>query len=279
MTFLIAPSELLKALEKYEAAEAAKAAPAPSGYKYVPRTRTQLEIRCNQTSERPRTLSKVAREWAQRAEDAKKIATGSPQERELDPQPMPSIPETAVAQPPVKEKVSGKTKCVCGHRKDGHCTGQPKLHTPEGETPFWCEFEHCENSTWDGEQMRPCDCPAFRTSETDVPKQKVKKADDFTPCGNCSHWRSHHCKVRRPSKAKNPRKREATKWTGFEDENGECFQCKHTLPDGADYRCTSASCATNVGSDEAPVFCPCEKFVNPLARPRQSKKKKGKRDD
>src|ERR1700676_3438893 len=152
---LIAPSELLKAHEKYEREQAAKeSALAASGFQYTPRTRTQWRLRTDQTRD------------------------GSP-----------AVEPVTVGATPTKTKISAKTKCLCGHTRNMHCTGDPKLHTPSGGEGFWCTTEHCEGSTWDGNKMQPCDCMGFRISATDTPKLKHPKADDYTPCGHCGHWR------------------------------------------------------------------------------------------
>lgn len=246
---LIASSELLKAYERYEKAEAAKANPAPAaGFKYIPRSKAQWRARSNQTRELP-----------------------------LPVEAPPVIPAVEAIEnaPAPKTKLSAKSLCTCGHRRNLHCTGDPKLHTPEGSASYWCTTEHCaDGSKWNGSEMQPCDCMAFRVSETDAPKLKHKKADDFTPCANpnCSHPRVHHCKVRRPSKAKKPKMRE---WEGFADQHGVPHLCKHAPADTTrNWRCTSTSCA-EVSADEK-TFCSCERYVNPLARPRAKAAKSGK---
>jgi hypothetical protein len=244
---LIAPSELLKAYEKWEQQEAAKATPAPaqpapaSRFRYTPRTKAQWERRARQNY---RGLGPATR-------TAKPIT------------PAVTVAEDAATDEP-KVKVSGKTKCVCGHARTVHCAGNPMLHTPEGSGGgYFCLFEHCEGQKFVEGKMVACDCAAFRVAETDTPKLKHPKADDFTACANCGHWRSHHCKARKPSKARKPKKPD--KWQGFE-VNGEPFVCKHVPSDPAlPFHCTSTSCAH---SADGVHFCGCERYVNPLAKPR-----------
>jgi hypothetical protein len=253
---LIPRSELLAAHEKYlreeatKAANKAAAAPAAPRFKYLPRTLEQWERRMKQHSERPKSRSRIAEEWAARAAQARAVF-----------EPVAAITdESKDESATLKPKISGGSICLCKHRRDGHCLS-PRLHSPEGSgVGYYCIYEHCEGQRRVNGVMVACDCPAFRVSEGAAPKQKYPKADDFTPCGNpaCAHWRCHHCKARRPSKAKRPK---AADWTGFEDERGQPFQCKHTPQDATqNYHCTSTSCAEE--------GCPCDRYVNPLARPR-----------
>lgn len=255
---LIPVEQLRAAHERYEQAQAAKPA-----FKYRPRSKAMWDARCDQTgsgsAKAKKPPSKVATEWAQRAAQAKRTVESAPLAQPAQPEP-PAVTEEFRPKP----KVSGKTKCLCSHSRSVHCTGDPRLHTPEGSgAGFWCTTEHCEGQTWNGIETQPCDCRAFRVSETDTPKLKRPKAGDYTPCANpaCKHFRCHHCRVRRPSKAAKPKVRE---WEGFE-VNGEPFRCKHvpTADPALPFRCTSASCAEE--------GCACEKFINPLARPRATK--------
>jgi hypothetical protein len=243
---LISDQELRDAATCIAAREAAKESPG-TGFKYTPRTAAQIEARRNQTRDGVPAVAK----------------------------PVTVAPK---AQPVTAQKISGRTVCLCGHRRANHCLGRSRLHTPVTGS-YWCQFEHCEGQRMIAGVMVACDCPAFRVSENATPKPKQPKADDYTPCANpaCGHWRLHHCKIRRPSKAKVPKRRATAytdngmavgpKWEGFE-VNGEPLRCKHvpapdpTLP----YRCTSTSCAE--GDETTGIFCSCEKFQNPFARPR-----------
>jgi hypothetical protein len=259
---LIAPSALLAAYKKWEQAESAKAATPAPVFKYQPRSRQHWQSRVDQNKHGcPAPLAHAA--------------TPVTPANENEPAITPAI------------KVSGKTPCVCGHPRKLHCIGQPKLHTPNDAAPYWCATEHCLASKWNVGMMEPCACAIFQAFADAPVKTKAAKADDYTPCGNCNHWRAHHCKKhlapRAPKPGSKPRRpkwtvtdtgailHERDKWKGFRDKRGEVAACQHTTPDGKDYVCNSTSCAE--GDEATGQFCPCEKFVNPLATPRSRKKK------
>jgi hypothetical protein len=107
----------------------------------------------------------------------------------------------------------------------------------------------------------------------------VETRRQYVCCKTCGHWRSRHCTKRVVRKGAEPRRqsweitdsgavrREADKWRGFMDENGQVRACQHTPEDASvNYACTSTNCAEVAPDGE--TFCPCDKFVNPLARPR-----------
>src|ERR1019366_10770487 len=108
---------------------------------------------------------------------------------------------------------------------------------------------------WKGNELEPCPCLNYCVAETGKPAAlKRPKADDFTPCGHCGCLKLHHCKARKPSKARKPKKPD--KWQGFE-VNGEPFVCQHVPDDPAlPFHCTSTACAHS--ADDV-SFCPCEK--------------------
>ncbi len=241
---LIPRSELLAAYERIE--KAAEAAPAVTGFKYQPRTRAQWYARMDQMPERSvKTKSRVAQEWAQRAEQAKQsIET--------------TAPAVADAGTPGK-KVSGRTVCLCGHKRTGHCTGNPKLHENG-----WCRFEHCECSTWDGKEMRPCACAAFQAFEGAPVKQKHPKADDWTKCQSCGHRKADHCTKAKPGKAARLKSGEMA-YRILSTPDGTSYGCKHFDPANPACQCDSTSCSHTA---DGKTFCPCERYVNPLARPR-----------
>ena len=172
--------------------------------------------------------------------------------------------------PCAQQKVTQATLCVdCSHRRSNHCTGEPRLHTPEGSgAGFYCTTEHCDGQVLDQQgKCVACPCLAFRATASAPIKQKFPRADDYTPCGHCGHWKSHHCRVRKPSNAKNPKSRD---WFGFQDADGKIAMCQHTLPGAEEYCCTSTSCAESTDGEH---FCGCQKFLNPLERPRAAKPK------
>jgi hypothetical protein len=234
---IISDEELRAAARRIAAREAAPA----KGFQYSPRSREQWQARANQTRE------------------------------VFKPAPATPIQPATNAAPALKPKINNQTLCGCGHRRDAHCLGDPRLHTPEGSgAGVYCTTEHCEASRWNGEEMKVCACVAFQVFAGAPVKQKHPKADAFTPCASCGHWRGHHCKVRRPSKAKKPKARD---WEGFEVDGQGPFRCKHVpvTDPAAPFRCDSTSCAE--GDEVTGNFCPCKKFVNPLAKPRESKRK------
>jgi hypothetical protein len=240
MAFLIPAEQLIAARERIEKREAEKSAAA--GFVYQPRTAEQWQARMNQGS----------RKYSR-------------------PQRIPVSSVSAPGQAPAvtpKPKVTQTTLCVCGHPKKSHCAGA-KSHPTESGT-YWCMTTHCQSLRIEnGKHVGDCECPGFRT-DANAPVRTVRpKATAWTQCANsvCGHWKSHHCRVRKPSKAKKPKSRD---WFGFEDENGAPHVCKHTPADQTqNYSCTSASCAE---ADEGGEFCACEKFINPLTKPKKSKR-------
>lgn len=191
------------------------------------------------------------------------------------PDPVTEAPEIEAedsAEPRSPGKITMASVCVCGHRRDGHCL-EPMIHfLGERGDAYTCLFQHCAGSVAIPEptaddprrhRMEPCPCPHFQITSDIVPEMKRPKATPYTPCATCGHWRSHHCKVRRPSKKK-LKFGELPPWTGFEIGN-QVFQCKHTAPDAQPYLCNSASCAM---SEDGQTYCFCQRYISPLARGR-----------
>lgn len=173
-----------------------------------------------------------------------------------------------------KAKRGPRSICVCGHFLKDHCL-DTCTHETDGafihpdvaaETPpGWhtCVSTHCTVGL--GASNQRCSCLCFREKESDPWKAKPRQntADDGTPCDDewrkcarCSHLRRHHCTKRQTKKAPSS----FEDWKGFEVD-GVPYQCKHTLPNGAPYQCTSSACAEE--------GCDCEKYVNPLLKPRK----------
>jgi hypothetical protein len=150
-----------------------------------------------------------------------------------------------------KTKKGPHSVCVCGHDLSQHCTEPPMQHWPSSEGAFgfyFCIAEHCE--------ARDCACWAFRSDEAVVPSMKRRKADDWTPCATCGHRKGLHCHASRKPLIPGT-------YQGFALD-GEPFGCKHGPVDGRAYVCTSASCAE--------IDCACQRFRNPLLRPRKTAK-------
>jgi hypothetical protein len=235
---LIPPSELRAAFHRIQQAQAAKEpAPMPTRprFRYTPRTEAQWRARCDQTGQpAKKPCSRTAAEWDRRAALAKQIVESTP--------PTQSPASTGTA----KVKVTQATVCVCGHRHSQHCTGDPRLHSPEGTgAGSYCLFEHCTGQKWNGTEMEPCDCMAFRVTASDVPKLKHPKCDDWTLCKRCGHRKAHHCKRNADGLV----------------VDGTPYQCTHVPSDGSHYKCTSTRCAE---PNESGEFCSCPKFVNPF---------------
>ena len=246
MTLLIPPAELLAAEKRIREREAAKTA---ARFVYQERPRAAWEARMKQTNKSNSQPAVVAK-------------------------PIPTESVAAPGQAPTvtpKQKVTQTTLCVCGHPKKSHCSGA-KSHPTESGT-YWCLTEHCLSlRVENGRHVGDCDCPGFRTDASAPLRIKRPKVNAWTQCASCGHWKSHHCRVRKPSKAKKPKSRD---WLGFEDENGAPHVCKHTPADNpaATYACNSSSCAE---SADGKTFCPCENFISPLAKPKKSKAPKTK---
>ncbi len=148
-----------------------------------------------------------------------------------------------------------KQVCLCGHQRDQHCLEEPIQHWPASEGAYgfyFCLTEHCEALQKNGD---PCDCWAFRENENDVPEMKRRKAHEFTLCQTCAHPKAHHCTQSR-------KKVVPGTYQGLM-VGDDLIVCKHTLPGGAAYICTSASCAE--------ADCACTKFRNPLLKKRARK--------
>jgi hypothetical protein len=185
-----------------------------------------------------------------------------------------------------KAERRARLRCVCGHQRKDHCMRridrkQPALsdkwtHETDGAwldpritfTPAgWhsCVSYHCKAGVSLTER-KVCPCTCFRKKETDYWKLKPRQntADDGTPtcddawrkCRTCGHVRFHHCTKRQAKKAPSS----FEDWKGFEVD-GVPYQCKHTLPAGQPYRCTSSACAES--------GCACLKYVNPRLKPRK----------
>lgn len=262
---LIAPSELLKAFNRIQEREA-EPAPAQRAFRYVPRSHEQWFVRANQTASGyvPRTPEQIHR----RAHQSYKSDFG--------PMAQPAKPITpsevlrsenilpANDAPKKRKAVTASSLCMCSHRYDGHNRSLPT--PPLKPTPDFGDFSlitsPCEMRVWKGNKLEPCPCLNYCDAESKkLAPLKRPRADDYTPCGHCGHLRSHHCHARKPSKARKPKR----EWLGFATSDGQVFMCKHTPADAQDYRCTSTSCAH---SSDGVSFCDCEKFVNPLAKPR-----------
>ena len=224
---------------------------ATTGFQYQPRSPAQWHARAHQSSKKFGMAPEPACAVVEPVNEALEVAT---------PAPVPCA----------QQKVTQATLCVdCSHRRSNHCTGEPRLHTPEGSgAGFYCTTEHCDGQVLDQQgKCVACPCLAFRATASAPIKQKFPRADDYTPCGHCGHWKSHHCRVRKPSNAKNPKSRD---WFGFQDADGKIAMCQHTLPGAEEYCCTSTSCAESTDGEH---FCGCQKFLNPLERPRAAKPK------
>ena len=188
---LIAPSELLKAYEKWEQQEAAKATPAPAqrAFRYVPRSREQWFARANQTASGyvPRTPEQIHR----RAHQSYKSDFG--------PMAQPAKPITP-AVTSKRKAVIASSLCTCSHRFDGHSRRLPT--PPLKPTPDFGNFSAiaspCEMGVWKGNELEPCPCLNYCDAETGKPAAlKRPKADDYTPCDHCGCLKLHHCKARK----------------------------------------------------------------------------------
>jgi hypothetical protein len=84
----------------------------------------------------------------------------------------------------------------------------------------------------------------------------------YIPCANCGHWRTMHCTKRKLKPGEVPTH---AKWKGFVDDDGQIQPCSHTLPDANPYACDSNACAVVIDSEH---YCPCKKWVSPLAKKR-----------
>jgi len=171
-------------------------------------------------------------------------------------------PEQECSDAIVGKKPKGmKALCVCGCPRNQHCTEPPMQHWPASEGAFgfyFCIFEHCEGFHHKEGKLYPCDCWAFRSTESEMPRMKMWKADEFTPCDDpaCRHPKAHHCTASRKPAIRGT-------YQGFSLE-GEPHGCKHWPGDaGTPYVCSTASCAE--------IGCPCLRFRNPLVRKRAAK--------
>jgi hypothetical protein len=131
---------------------------------------------------------------------------------------------------------------TCGHWRSHHCTARKQPREPRPVEPRACER-----------------CGYARTEEY-----------WGRNCPKCRHWSKREWKAKLAAELK--KEKAARRWFGFADEKGEVARCQHTPNDGADYRCSSTSCAE--GDESTGQFCPCAKFINPLAKPRQSKSRR-----
>jgi hypothetical protein len=261
MTLLIPPAELLAAEKRIREREAAKTA---AGFVYQARPRAAWEARMNQGSRkysRPQRIPVSA--VAAPGQEVESVGRSLPPLEDRSAEPGQ---DTAPLQP---QKVTQTTLCICGHPKKSHCAGA-KSHPTESGT-YWCVTEHCLSLRIEnGKHVGDCECQGFRTDANAPVRMKRPKANAWTQCANpaCGHWKSHHCRARKPSRAKKPKARD---WLGFEDAEGNVAQCQHTPADNpaATYTCSSSSCAE---SADGKTFCPCEKFINPLTKPKKSKR-------
>jgi hypothetical protein len=181
-----------------------------------------------------------------------------------------ALPVTAPAVIPTK--LTAATLCVCGHTRARHCLVAPELHWTAFGT-YFCLFEHCA--------VVSCICDGFQLVPTNPLTRKYPRADDYTACARCSHWRIGHCHKRQKFRRvehrwENTEKTQAWRafvpWSGFCDERGIIQPCRHTPEDpNLDYFCNSTSCATVVtGPDGTEDFCPCQKFVDPFDKLRRT---------
>jgi len=259
MKFLIPIEQLRAANAKYERELAAKESPAPR-FKYQPRSKAQWFARMDQKREIAPLIEP----------DTHTIAVEPLSVTGNDPEPEEN--ESGDEMP--AKKLSGSTLCVCGCRRDLHCLGDPIQHWPMSEGAFGyfsCVAEHCTGMKMvDGKHV-DCNCLYFRASESATSKLKRPRANDFKNCAACGHWRIRHCRKRSaPKKGAKPKKKEIAwtdngmakqEWRGYADEHGQAAPCKHTPEDASiEYQCSSTSCAEE--------NCPCEKFINLLAKPR-----------
>jgi hypothetical protein len=136
-------------------------------------------------------------------------------------------------------------------------------------------------------QFLTCDCPGFRLQPTDPIARKYPKANNFTPCVKCGHWKSRHCTKRKPAErdaeghiVRKPGgtwtdsgawRADADQWMGFADESGRIAPCKHTPEDPViTYRCDSTACAMVIeGVNGQKEWCPCSRFEDPFAQLRK----------
>lgn len=172
--------------------------------------------------------------------------------RGLQSVPVPSVTiTTPTITTPTKTKKGPRSVCSCGHDLSQHCTEPPMQHWPSSEGAFgffFCIAEHCE----------ACDCWAFRNDDAVVPSMKRRKADDWTLCATCGHRKGLHCHASRKPVIPGT-------YQGFVFD-GVPYGCKHGPKDGGrDYVCNSSSCAE--------IDCACQRFRNPLLRPRKTEKR------
>lgn len=157
--------------------------------------------------------------------------------------------------------LTNKTACAnCGHRRDAHCMGSPRMHYTADDAHYYCVREHCEaqNKIPGRNALRPCRCDGFRAHAGAPVKMKRPEADDFTPCLRCRHPKNHHCRVQRTESGE----------TGF-FVGSVPYQCSHfdAAANPTTYHCRSGHCAE--WDEAAGVWCECPKFVNPWVAQQQ----------
>ena len=189
-----------------------------------------------------RYIPRSAQQWAIRASQNAGPAV----------QPVASVPVH-------RGKLTLSTLCACGHARGNHCLRFACFHWPAaaGQTGYFsCLYEHCNCAP----RGVPCPCDGFRLQAGDAIQAKRPRADDFTKCVECGHWRAHHCTVRRKEPA------HIWEYAGFEFlSESHPYLCKHYVPD-AIYKCTTSACALSE--------CNCARFVSPYARQRKAATKK-----
>jgi hypothetical protein len=127
-------------------------------------------------------------------------------------------------------------------------------------------------------QARREEVTAFLLSQKKVKTTAVvlpTSSDEFvetrTPylrCRECGHFRSQHCTKR---KLKAGQVLTDANWKGFIDASDQIQPCSHTLPDAKPYACDSGACAAVLGSGDDAHYCPCKKFISPLAKKKAAK--------
>lgn len=164
---------------------------------------------------------------------------------------------------------SRKNRCVCGHLRRDHCTGDAIQHWPAdaGDCGFYfCITTHCTCRVMEAGVSLPCPCTFFRTTPDARVKLKRPSPTEFTPCARCGHEKGLHCQ------GSPRRKLKPFGYQGFSIQ-GTPFPCSHTSVEKR-YMCTSTACAEVLRDDGDGFgeFCDCSKYENPLLKSAPEKK-------
>jgi len=165
----------------------------------------------------------------------------------------------------VRKPANPNNKCqICKHTREQHIWDTDA--TPHcGVDGCSCSFFHGPHSC--NKRTHPSLlCPQYKQTQ---PEPDAPTVDDYDRCANpaCQHWKRDHCTKHKPGMV-NRLKRGELAYKILIKPDGVAYGCKHFSLDDPACQCTSTSCsATENGQD----FCGCEKFLNPLLKPKPEK--------